>query len=159
MSTAPFDVNVVVERLRESELQDVGPDSRLREIGMAADYAAVKNLRDFVTPSAFVLLAREQFDPQPPSFGLPGQQVTSVQSGTVTIGVVIAARNYREQGGAQLSGEFELLLGSVRARLLGWVPPIAGARPLQLRQGELLQYDNATALWCDVWSTTIHLSA
>ena len=159
MTTAPFDVGLVVDRLRETELLGGGPDKRLRMVGMAADYATVKDLREFVTPSAFVLLAREQFEPNPPSFGNPGEQVATNQRGTATIGVVVAARNYREQAGAQLSNDFMLLLQSLRNRLLGWVPPVSGARPLQLRQGDLLQYDKSTALWCDVWSTSLFLGA
>lgn len=159
MTMAPFDVGLIVERLRQTELLGAGDDKTLRQVGMAADYAAVKDLRDFVVPSAFVLLAREQFEPNPPSFGNPGEQVATNQRGTATIGVVVVARNYREEVGAQLSADFQILLQSIRGRLLGWVPPVPGARPLQLRQGDLLQYDRSTALWCDVWSTSLFLGA
>jgi hypothetical protein len=162
MSFGPFDVRLVIERLRQTEPDaPVGDeaDLRLRQLGMAADYAAVKSLRDFAAPCVYVLLAREQFDVRPPGFGERGAQVPGVQSGTVQIGVVLAARNYREEGGAQLSDEFQSLLGSIRSRLAGWVPDCAGAKPLQLVQGDLLQYDNATALWCDVWMTKTNIGA
>lgn len=163
MSFGPFDVRLVVDRLRVLELGNPDasgdPDAQLRKIGMAADYAAMKNLRDFPAPCVYVLLAREQFDPRPPTFGQRGEQVPGVQSGTVQIGVVLAARNYRMEGGDQLSDEFQALLAAVRSRLMGWVPDCPGAKPLQLVQGDLLQYDNATALWCDVWMTKTNIGA
>ncbi|MGA7437655.1 MAG: hypothetical protein WBW32_05950 [Luteibacter sp.] len=163
MSFGPFDVRLVTERLRVLELGDPSaagnPDAQLRKVGVAADYAAVKSLRDFPAPCVYVLLAREQFEPRAPTFGQRGQQVPGVQSGVVQIGVVLAARNYREEGGAQLTDEFQALLGSLRSRLMGWVPDCPGAKPLQLVQGDLLQYDNATALWCDVWMTKTNIGA
>lgn len=163
MNFGPFDVRLVIERLRvlEQGSEQASDDQamQLRKIGMAADYAAVKSLRDFPAPCVYVLLAREQFDPRPPAFGQRGQQISGAQSGTVQIGVVLAARNYREEGGAQLSDEFQALLGSLRSRLMGWVPDCPGAKPLQIVQGDLLQYDNATALWCDVWMTKTNIGA
>lgn len=146
MSHAPFNVQHVADRLRER----VGS---LRIVGLAADYAAVTNLRDFNPPSAYVLLAKEVFDRNPPGHGERGEQIPMSQRGGVHLGVVVAARNYREQRGAQLVGELGQTLDQVRACLHGWVPDLPGARPLQLQQGELLQYDDGTALWCDVWTT------
>jgi hypothetical protein len=152
VSLAPFDVQPVVDRLKAQV-------KSLRLVGVAADYAAVKGLRDFVPPSAYVLLARETFDANPPGHGLRNQQVRVAQHGRVALGVVVAARNYREQAGGQLAGALQTLLGDVRAALAGWVPDVSGARPLQLQRGDLLQYDDATALWCDVWTTQTFISA
>lgn len=152
MSFAPFDVQLVVARLKAQV-------TSLRLVGVAADYAAVKSLRDFTPPSAYVLLAQETFEPNPPGHGQRAQQVSLAQRGRVALGVVVAARNYREQAGAQLAGTLQQLLQDVRATLSGWVPDVPGARPLQLQRGDLLQYDDATALWCDVWTTQTFISA
>jgi hypothetical protein len=152
MSFAPFDVQLVVARLKA---QVIG----LRIVGVAADYAAVKSLRDFTPPSAYVLLAQETFEPNPPGHGQRTQQVSVAQRGRVALGVVVAARNYREQAGAQLAGTLQQLLEDVRACLVGWIPDIAGARPMQLQRGDLLQYDDATALWCDVYQTQHFIGA
>lgn len=146
MSFAPFNVQPVADRIRA---QVAG----LRLVGLAADYAAVKSLRDFTPPSVFVVLAQEKFQENPPGHGQRGEQVKVSQRGSVAVGVVIVGRNYREQHGAQLSGEMNALIGSVRAKLSGWVPDVPGARPFELQRGDLLQYDDATALWCDVWTT------
>ena len=146
MNFEPFDVQPVADRIRA-----LVPG--LRTIGLAADYAAVKSLRDFVPPSVFVVLAQERFESNPPGYGQRGEQVKVSQRGIVAVGVVIVGRNYREQHGAQLSDAMNTLIASVRGPLAGWVPDVPGARPLELQRGDLLQYDNATALWCDVWQT------
>lgn len=152
MSFAPFNVQPVADRLRT-----LVPELRL--VGLAADYAAVKNLRDFNPPSAYVVLAQEKFDDNPTGHGRRGEQINTSQRGIVAIGVIVAGRNYREQNGAQLSDAMNALLGSVRAVLGGWVPDVPGARALQLQRGDLLQYDDSTALWCDVWKTQTLIGA
>lgn len=152
MSFAPFDVQPIADRIRAAV-----PD--LRIVGLAADYAAVKNLRDFNPPSVFVVLAQEKFESNPPGNGRRGQQVRLKQRGNVTFGAVIVGRNYREQQGAQLSAEMSVLITQVRACLHGFVPDVAGARPLQLQVGDLLQYDTSTALWCDVWKTQLFIGS
>ena len=152
MSFAPFDVQPLVDRLKAKA-------STFRLVGLAADYAAVKGLRDFVVPSAYVLLAQEAFESHAPGHGLRGQQVSVAQKGRVTVGVVIAARNYREQAGAQLAGTLNDLLAAARGALAGWVPDVSGARPLQLQRGDLLQYDEGTALCCDIWTTQTYIAS
>ena len=148
MSFAPFDVRPVAARVKAAVTE-------LRTVGVAADYAAVKNLRDFPSPCAYVLLAQEQYQENQPGHGKRGQQVPTPQVGRVSFGVVVAGRNYREQSGGQLAGEINLMLQKVRSCLQGWVPDVPGARPLQIQQGDLLQYDDAVSLWCDVWRTQI----
>jgi hypothetical protein len=125
----------------------------LRLVGIAADSATVRNLRDFPTPCAYVLLAQEQFQDNAPGHGERGSQVALTQKGLVKFGVVLAGRNYREQAGGQLAGEIVDLIHITRSCLQGWVPDVPGARPLQVERGDLLQYDDAVALWCDVWKT------
>lgn len=154
MNFAPFDVQAVVDRLKA-----MVPAPALRQVGVAADYAAIKSLRDFPAPCAYVLLARERFADHPPGHGQRGTQVAMVQRGDVTLGIVVCARNYREQRGAQLGADFNQLLGQIRGALQGWVPDAPGAKPLNLVQGDLLQYDDATALWSDVWHTQTFVGA
>lgn len=152
MSFKPFDVQPVADRVRTLV-------TGLRLVGLAADYAAVKNLRDFNPPSVFVVLAQEVFQPNAPGNGQRGQQVATTQRGAVAVGVIVVGRNYREQHGAQLSASMSALIGQVRGALSGWVPDTPGSRPLQLQRGDLLQYDDATALWCDVWKTQTIIGA
>lgn len=53
MNFEPFDTSLVVNRLRQ---QVPG----LQFVGGAADYAAVKTLAEFRTPSAYVVFAEEE---------------------------------------------------------------------------------------------------
>ncbi len=152
MSFAPFNVQAVADRIKAGVAD-------LRLVGLAADYAAVKSLRDFTPPSVYVVLAQETFEANPPGHGARGDQVRTAQRGSVAVGVVIVGRNYREQAGAQLSAGMNALIAQVRAVLSGWVPDVPGARPFELQRGDLLQYDDSTALWCDVWKTQTLIGA
>ena len=146
MSTAPFDANVIANRLRDQV-------TTLRQVGLAADYAAIKGLQDFPAPCAYVILASEVGMSQPTGHSPRGQQVKQRQVIKVTFGVVLAVRNYREQLGGQVSDEFKQLLGETRAALMGFVPDVDGARPCELVRGDLQDYSAGAALWADVYQT------
>lgn len=146
MSAAPFDVGLVQERLRALV-------PALRQVGGAADYAAVRALKDFPAPCAFVMLAREKGAANPPGHAPRGQQIAVRQTATVTFGVVHALRNYRERRGDQLRDELGEILAATRGALIGYVPDVDGARAIQWVQGDLSSYDAGTALWTEVYQT------
>lgn len=146
MSAAPFDVQPVIERLRERV-------KALRQVAGSADYANVKSLADFPAPCAYVVLAKESPDLTTTGNAPRGQQIRVSQIVQVTFGVVVVVRNYREQRGDQVKEELKAMLGACRGTLLGWVPDVAGARPCQLARGDLNDYNAGTALWTDVWRT------
>ncbi|PRW16307.1 hypothetical protein CSB92_0006 [Pseudomonas aeruginosa] len=87
MSSAPFDHNLIIERLKDQV-------AVLESVGGAADFAAIKAVRDFRTPTAYVILAEET--PMPRSSGAPG--AATRQMVQVRFGVVVATRNYGQQG-------------------------------------------------------------
>lgn len=146
MNTAPFDVQPIIARIKANV-------PALRSVAGAADYASITKLLDFAPPCAYVLLARERAEPNPPGNAMPGTQVSVQQRVPVTFGVVMAVRNYREQLGAQSADDLQTIVGAVRACLLGWVPDMSGARACMLQQGDLVQYDRAVSLWADVYQT------
>lgn len=148
MSAAPFDVGLVIARLQAAATD-------LRKIQGAADYAAVRLLQDFPAPCAYVLLGRDTATQTKTGTSMPGKQTPLQQAMEVQFGVVVAARNYREQRGAQVIDVLREVLGQVRNAVLGWTPPVAGGRPCQLVTGYLEDYDNATALWIDIWQTQL----
>jgi len=137
MSAEPFDVSPVIARLKAGV-------ASLKRVSGAADYATIKALRDFTTPDAFVLLAREK--PIPRAGG-------GHQAATVNFGVVLAVRNYREQRGVQSDNELRTVLGQIRGVLMGWIPDVPGGRACQLVQGAVLDYDASTLIWSDVYQT------
>lgn len=143
MSSAPFDHNLVIARLK-----DQVPE--LQEVGGAADLAAMQKLRDFRTPCAFVILAVET--PIPRQSGAPG--AATRQMVPVNFGVVVAVRNYRDNKGEAAADDLRPVLGRVRDALIGWVPSdLAGARDCQLVQGKVIDYDTDTLVWTDLYQT------
>lgn len=141
-----FPIQQIIDRLRSTV-------STFRQVAGAADLAAVTNLSDFPTPCAYVLTAREVFEPAKTGYGTRGQQIPVQQASQVQFGVVLVVRNYREQRGAQVTDDLESMLTAERGALMGFIPDIGGARPCQLRQGEIKRYDQSTAMWVDLWQT------
>ncbi|TBU75200.1 phage tail terminator protein [Phytopseudomonas daroniae] len=140
MSNAPLDTRLVIERLNMLE--------QLQTVGTAADYAAVKGLSSFRTPSAYALLSRENAMPNPAgnSTGRVRQMTES------TFGVVIAVRNYRysDTDAADALGP---ILDAVRGVIIGWSPPLPGARGCQFVAGQVLDSNDSTLLWAEVYAT------
>lgn len=147
MNAQPFDVGLIVARLT------MPLPGALRFVGGSADYASVNALGDFPAPCAYVLLARETGIDVKSGQSLPGVQTPIAQMMAVTFGVVMAFRNYRQLGGAELRDELRDQVGAVRGRLLGWTPPVPAGRGCEIVQGDLIAYDAGVAVWTDVWRT------
>lgn len=150
MSSAPFDVTPIIERLTASV-------STLQQVRGAADYAAITALRDFRAPEAFVLVTNERAEPQITnrvSTGASAGAGQARQKASVEIGVVLAVRNYRYQRGANAVNDAMPIIGAVRDALIGWLPAnVSGARPLSWSRGYVLDYDAGTLLWADTFAT------
>lgn len=132
MNFEPFDTGLVEHRLK-----DQVPE--LREVGGAADYAAIQELRGFPVPSAYVIFAGESG---------PGG-TARVQPAVTRFGVALALRNYRPGAGDQLGAELRQIIGKARAALIGWAPPVAGATALQWEGGQVMDYDHSTVLFVE----------
>jgi hypothetical protein len=145
VSSAPFDTGLVIERIRDGN----AVLSELREVAGAASYAAIKSLRDFPSPAAYVLLARERGEPHS-----GGRQKVGA-----TLGIALVVRNYRGECGEAGKEDLNRFLGALRDRVIGWTPELPGARPFQFVQGDLVDYDDATLLWVDVYTTQHFIGA
>lgn len=134
-----FDTGLIEERLKD-------PQFGIEQVGGAADYAAVKSLAEFRPGSVYVVMVGETNptgnQPQP-QFKAPAM---------ATFGVIIAARNYRDQTGKAALNDIVTLAGNVRSALLGWAPK--GAKPCVWQEGNVAGYDRSTLLWIDVFTTT-----
>jgi hypothetical protein len=146
MSAAPFDARLIVTRLKAQVQQ-------LRLVGLGADYAAIRSLADFPVPCSYVLLATENGAPQPPGHAPAGQVARVRQMVEVVFGVATAVRNYREDRGDSLADELGVVVGATRGSLIGYVPPLPGARAIQWVSGRIEDYDASTALWVDIFKT------
>ncbi|WP_171892408.1 hypothetical protein [Pseudomonas aeruginosa] len=140
---APFDHNLVIDRLREQV-------KALQHIGGAAELGAITQLRDFRTPAAYVLLAQETLSAKPAGHaGGAARQMASVH-----FIVTLAVRNYRDNKGVSAADDLRPVLGQVRQALIGWTPPgLAGARDCQLVQGQVVDYDASILIWTDLYQT------
>jgi len=133
----PFDTGAIVARLRAQV-----PELHL--VGGAADYAAVKELAAFRTPSAYVVFAEETNTGKMPT----GAFACALEC-QASFGVVLALRHWREQLGEQLHQDARRLVGAVRSALVGHRPP--GARVVGWQSGKVLDYDAGVLLWADVY--------
>lgn len=143
MSAEPFDTDQV-----ESRLRDLGI---LQTVEGAASYAAVRSLKEFRTPCAYVVLTNEKPDNKEPKAGQ--------QRAMVTFGVVIAVHNYRDRTGGELKDTIRPILGAVRGALMGWKPDVPGGRPVKWAGGDVIDYDDNTLLWGEVYTTQHFIGA
>ena len=140
MNFEPFDTGLVEQRLKA-----MVPE--LRQVGGAADYAAVQDLRGFATPSAFVIFAGE-------AGSANGPRGARVQPAQTRFGLALAVRNFRPGAGDQLGDELRQIIGKTRSALIGWVPPTPGANALVWEAGEVMDYNNSTVLYVESYQLT-----
>ena len=138
MSFEPFDTGLIV-KLLEAQVKD------LQFVGGAADYAAVKELRSFRTPSGYVVFADDEN-----TGSVPDSQFVLSQEALVKFGVVLALRNYAGQRGDQMADEARKLIGKVRSALIGH-KPCKGARVVGWVSGKVLDYDASVLLFADLY--------
>lgn len=141
MASKPFPISAVIERIRrELTLDD------LDEVGSAAKFSSIKDLKGFRPKTAFVLLAAERWDGEPVKAGR--------QRMLVNFGVVISVENFRDTSkGAETAEELDPLIEKIRTALIGWTPKLDGGRGCGLIEGGVLDYDENTLLWMDVYQT------
>ena len=139
MRFEPFDTGLIVQHLRQQVPE-------LHFVGGAADYAAVRELASFRTPSAYVVFAEETN-----SGKFPATPQVCFQSSTAQFGVVLALRHYSEQHGAQMQQEARSLIGQVRCALIGHKMPAQGVRAIAWAGGKVLDYSDGVLLFADLY--------
>ena len=142
MVSKPVSIQKVIDRVGNCVSRD-----DLHECGSAAQYSSIKELKDFRPRTAYVLLAQERWDGE--------QAKAGRQRMIVNFGVVTAVQNYRDaRKGAETAEEIDPLIGTIRDALIGWVPEgLSGDREWGLIEGGVLDYDQNTLLWIDVYQT------
>lgn len=135
----PLDMQPIIERLREQV-------PALGQVEGAAEYSQVKDLSDFRIGSAYVVLASERN----PVGNAP--QARRAASAEAVFGVILVARNYRDQSGAEALQDLGPLIGAVRDALLTWDAP--GMSNIVWLQGDAVDSDASRVLWIDVFTTT-----
>jgi len=146
MRFEPFDTGLIVGHLRQRVPE-------LHFVGGAADYAAVRELPAFRTPSAYVVFAEEENTGK-----FPATPQVCFQSSSAKFGVVLALRHYSEQMGEQMQQDARRLIGASRIALIGHKPASQGAAPLAWVSGKVLDYDAGVLLFADLYQlhNTLH---
>ncbi|WP_339844301.1 hypothetical protein [uncultured Halopseudomonas sp.] len=139
MSFAPLDMQPIIEHLRASV-------PALDRVEGAAEYNQVKALSDFRIGTAYVVLANER---NPVGAAPQARRAASADS---IFGVVLVARNYRDQSGAEALQDLGPLIGGVRQALVEWDAP--GMDAIRWLQGDAVDSDASRVLWIDVFTTT-----
>lgn len=142
MSSAPFDVSVIADKLKVL-LQD----KTLVFVGTSAEYSKLTDLTSAPTPSAYVLLGKETPNDKP---------VGTRQSVNANFGVVIVARDLSSQA-TNIQNVKQLanpVIGAVRDLLIGkTVQFIDGVRPVTWVGGQTLGFQNGVLVWIDSFQT------
>ena len=142
MSSAPFDVSVIADKLKVL-LQE----KTLVFVGTSAEYSKLTDLTSAPTPAAYVLLGKETPNDKPAG---------TRQSVTVNFGVVIVARDISSQA-TNINNVKQLanpVIGAVRDLLIGkTVRFIDGVRPISWVGGQTLGFQNGVLVWIDSFQT------
>lgn len=144
MTFLPLDIDLIMEHLRESIPE-------FQEVAQAADYATVRSLADFQSPSAYLVLNEEKVEPELPTdreVRIGGRQMARS-----TFAVVLALRNSQDTFGQSALEDARPLIGSVREALIGWTSGLDKFREIRWRNAEVLDYNAGTLLWVEVFST------
>ncbi|MDF7667963.1 hypothetical protein PT273_08935 [Orbaceae bacterium ESL0727] len=142
MSSAPFDVSVVAEKLKL-----LLKDKTLVFVGTSAEYSKLTDLTSTPTPAAYVLLGKETPNDRP---------IGTRQSVSVNFGVVTVARDLSSQA-TNITNVKQLanpVIGAIRDLLIGkTVQFIDGARPVSWVGGQTLGFVNGVLVWIDSYQT------
>ncbi|MDR0249937.1 MAG: hypothetical protein LBI35_01265 [Burkholderiales bacterium] len=116
-----------------------------KRVGIAADLATIKDLRQFV-PAAYVLPASSE-----------GTDSLYSNTSDAVIGdtfvVYIVARNVKDTRGAAATQTLEPLRIKVYDTLVGWLPP-SGHSEFFYRRGKIDRFDDQCIYWRDEFSAS-----
>ena len=147
MSTLPFDIDMVIDRLR-------GSAPGFRRVGRAASVADIRQREDLATPGAYVLPPTETANAKGPTTG----KTTAVDA---RFSVAIVVARYRERKTPNPEQRLSELIGQVRAALMGWTAPSPAqyATAPVFDGGALADEDTSTVIWVDTWRLTHAMKA
>lgn len=141
-STAPFDLRLVLEQLKP-----LMPE-HIHHLGSTAEYRSITelSLAGLPTPAVYVI----------PNAEVGHQNDIAVrQMVTVTFGVVIIVQSYQYSPDNPQLNVSAPVIGKIREQLIGWVPPIKGAKETFFVRGDVLDYSNTYLAWLETYQTKV----
>lgn len=138
-----FDVALIEDRLNTEF-------SGLIEIGSVSDYSKFNDIGNFTTPSAYILLVKEE--------AIPGD-LSVMAKVKVKFKVIIAANNDKDSP-SYGEGKAEKIVGKIRESLIGFRPGerSQGVSCCCWESGGLVDYDRNVLLWSDVYTVNRFMS-
>ncbi|QIM62985.1 hypothetical protein A1D29_10620 [Pasteurellaceae bacterium Orientalotternb1] len=141
-STAPFDLKLVIDQLKP-----LMPE-HIKHIGSTAEYRSITHLSlaGLPTPAVYVVPNHEV-----------GHQdgIATRQMMTVTFSVVVIVHSYQYSPDNPQLAISNPVIGKIRETLMGWVPPIKGARETHFVRGDVLDYSNSYLAWMETYKTSM----
>jgi len=137
-------VSEIIARLQPAE------DPRFKIVQGAAEFGAIGGVPT-TAPAAYVFTLRDESDPNTRMTGAMLQRLESV------VGVVIITGNVSDAVGGAAASDIESLKAWVRGRLIGFVPTVPGAEPLEHVSGEILKTKNGYVWWEEAFAAASYL--
>lgn len=138
MSNEPLDLLLIEQRIKDQVQQ-------LELVGGGADFAAVEQLRNFRTPSIYVVTEKESID--------INDEARHTYRVTSSFGVIIAVKHKGDKSGKKVMLDARPIIGKVREALIGWKPTERQFQAVAWLRGEVLDYDKDKLLWVDIFQT------
>ncbi|WP_427833170.1 phage tail terminator protein [Actinobacillus pleuropneumoniae] len=139
-STAPFDLKLVIEKLKPLM------PTYIHHVGSTAEYRSISNLSQtgLPTPAVYVV----------PNSEIAHQSDIAVrQMVTVSFSVIVIVQSYQYSSDNPQLALSHPVIGKIREQLMGWTPPISGAKQTFFVRGDVLDYSNSYLAWMETYQT------
>ena len=127
MQYGPFDIKHVIEQLKPLQ-----PD-HIHTLGSTAEYRSISD----------VSLAGTLND------------VAIRQMVTVSFSVIVIVQSYQYNIETPHLSVSNPVIGKIREQLMGWRPPVPGAKETFFVRGDIVDYTNSYLVWMETYQTKI----
>ena len=142
MQYGPFDIKHVIEQLKPLQ-----PD-HIHTLGSTAEYRSISDvsLAGLATPAVFVV---------------PNGEVGTLydvairQMVTVSFSVIVIVQSYQYNIETPHLSVSNPVIGKIREQLMGWRPPVPGAKETFFVRGDIVDYTNSYLVWMETYQTKI----
>ena len=142
MQYGPFDIKHVIEQLKPLQ-----PD-HIHTLGSTAEYRSISDvsLAGLATPAVFVVPNGE--------VGMLND-VAIRQMVTVSFSVIVIVQSYQYNIETPHLSVSNPVIGKIREQLMGWRPPVPGAKETFFVRGDIVDYTNSYLVWMETYQTKI----
>ena len=140
MQYGPFDLKHVIEQLRPLQPEHI------HTLGSTAEYRSISelSLAGLATPAAFVV---------------PNGEIGTLndiavrQMVTVSFSVIVIVQSYQYNSEMPHLSVSNPVIGKIREQLMGWRPPVVGAKETFFVRGDIVDYNNSYLVWMETYQT------